>query len=73
MTTKWQDLSPRARHLILSGAAVEGVLKCMALADLVRRPSEKVRGSKVRWAAAIIILNSFGLVPLVYFRKGRRA
>lgn len=72
MTTKWDALSPRARHLILIGAAVEGVLKVAALADLVVRPAGEVQGSKRRWAAAIILTNSAGVVPLVYFRNGRR-
>jgi hypothetical protein len=72
MSRKWQDLSPRTRHLILSGAALEGVLKIAALVDLVRRPAAEVRGSKLRWAAAITLVNSIGLVPLAYFRKGRR-
>lgn len=28
---------------------------------------------KLRWAAAITLANSIGLVPIIYFRKGRRA
>jgi hypothetical protein len=31
-----------------------------------------VRGSKPRWAAAILIINSFGAVPIGYFAVGRR-
>ncbi|MDQ6873858.1 MAG: DUF5652 family protein [Actinomycetota bacterium] len=72
MSRKWHDLSPHARQLILIGAAVEGVLKCAALADLARRPAEKVRGSKPAWAVAIILLNTVGVAPILYFRKGRR-
>lgn len=71
MTRKWRDLSPRARQLVIVGAGFEGVLKLAALADLVRRPPEKVRGSKTRWAAAILVINSVGVVPIVYFRRGR--
>jgi hypothetical protein len=69
---KWNDLSPGVRRLIVVSAAIEGVLKTAALIDLVRRPSAEVRGSKVRWAAAIVSINSAGAVPLSYFRYGRR-
>ena len=72
VTKKWQDLSPRTRQLIVIGSAFEGVLKIAALADLLRRPPEEVRGSKSRWAAAIILINSLGAVPIIYVRRGRR-
>lgn len=69
---RWDELSPRARRLIVAGGAVEGVLKVAALVDLARRPSGQVRGSKVRWALAITFVNSLGAVPLAYFLRGRR-
>ena len=72
MTRKWHDLSTRTRHLIIVGGTLDGVLRLAALVDLARRPAEEVRGSKLRWAAALIFVNSVGLVPLAYFRKGRR-
>lgn len=71
-STKWNDLDPGVRRLILITAAFEGVLKVAALIDLARRPAAEVRGSKARWAAAIILINSVGAVPLLYFRYGRR-
>ena len=52
--------------------SVEGALKVAALVDLVRRPAEQVRGSKRAWAAAIVVVNSGGVVPLAYFLRGRR-
>ncbi|GAB3668827.1 hypothetical protein GCM10027596_40180 [Nocardioides korecus] len=58
----WQDLSPRMRRIV-TGSAVEGVLKVAALIDLKRRPAEQVRGSKITWAVAIILNNSAGAVP----------
>lgn len=70
--TRWKDLSPTARRLILLAGAVEGVLKLIALVDLKRRPASGVNGSKVRWAVAIVFLNSVGLVPLLYLVRGRR-
>lgn len=58
--------------MIMIGGAVEGVLKIAALVDLARRPPEKVRGPKRRWAAAIILINSAGAVPITYFAHGRQ-
>ena len=69
---QWTDLSPRIRRLILVGGAFEGVLKVAALVDLVRRPSEELRGSKPLWAATIVLINSVGAVPIAYFAYGRR-
>jgi hypothetical protein len=69
---RWSDLPDRSRHVILAAAAFEGVVKCAALVDLWRRPRDQVRGSKATWATAIVVVNSAGLVPLIYFRRGRR-
>ena len=69
---KWNELSPRARRLILIGATFEGSLKVAALIDLVRRPAAEIRGTKARWAAAIVLINSVGAVPIAYFLRGRR-
>jgi hypothetical protein len=69
---KWNDLSPRARRLIVVGGVIEGVMKAAALVDLVRRPAAEVRGSKARWAVAIVLVNSLGVVPMAYFARGRR-
>jgi hypothetical protein len=69
---KWNDLSPRARRFILIGGAFEGVLKIAALFDLKRRPAGEIRGSKPRWVAAIVLINSVGAVPIAYFIRGRR-
>lgn len=57
---RWNELSLRTRRLIIAAATVEGLLKIAALVDLVRRPAEEVRGSKVRWATAIVVVNSGG-------------
>jgi hypothetical protein len=71
-TRRWSELSPRTRRLIVAGSVVEGVLKVAALIDLARRPAGQVRGSKLRWALAVTLVNSLGVVPVVYFVRGRR-
>ena len=69
---RWSDLDQRTRRLILFAGAAEAVLKVAALVDLVRRPAEQVRGSKWLWAVAVVLVNSVGVVPVAYFRFGRR-
>jgi hypothetical protein len=69
---KWSDLSPLTRRFLMTAGTVEGLLKIAALTDLVRRPASEVRGSKPRWAVAIVLVNSLGVVPIAYFVRGRR-
>ena len=69
---RWSDLDPKRREAIKLVAAFELGLKVAALLDLVRRPARDVRGSKGWWAAAIVIVNSAGAVPIAYFLRGRR-
>jgi hypothetical protein len=74
MTAKqhWNDLNPKVRRNLLIAAGVEGALKAAALVDLARRPQHEVRGSKGRWAAALVLVNSGGVLPLFYFARARR-
>jgi Family of unknown function (DUF5652) len=72
-TKKWSELSPRARRAVVVVGAVEGALKVAALVDLARRPARKVRGSKRAWALSIVLVNSLGVLPIVYFVRGRRS
>jgi len=68
---RWNELSLRTRRLISVAATFEGVLKFAALIDLARRPADEVRGSKAKWATAIIVVNSAGALPLYYLARGR--
>lgn len=70
---RWDELSLRTRRLIVGAATVEGVLKIAALIDLARRPADEIRGSKAKWAAAIVAVNSAGALPVYYFARGRRS
>lgn len=54
------------------GGAFEAGLKIAALIDLSQRPRDGVRGTKAAWAAALILVNSGGVVPVVYLLRGRR-
>jgi hypothetical protein len=46
---KWSDFTDTQKAAILLAASVELSLTATALADLVRRPREQVRGPKALW------------------------
>jgi NADH:ubiquinone oxidoreductase subunit B-like Fe-S oxidoreductase len=71
MATRWSDLSPRTRTLIIVAGTAEVGLKAAAAIDLKRRSADQVRGPKWAWFAGLLV-NSAGLVPLSYFVFGRR-
>lgn len=71
-TRRWTDLDPRLRQLLLLGSAVDAGLKIAALIDLGQRPAASVRGPKRRWAAALVLVNSAGVLPVAYLLRGRR-
>lgn len=60
------------RQAIMLGTAFEAGLKIAALIDLVQRPQSAVRGSKPVWAAALVVVNSGGVLPIAYLLRGRR-
>ncbi|MQA00302.1 MAG: hypothetical protein GEU80_13410 [Dehalococcoidia bacterium] len=66
---RWQDLSTGQRRGIAVAAAVQFALLAFALADLVRRPSRKVRGRKLLWLP-VLFVNYFG--PVAYLVAGRK-
>ncbi len=65
----WQDLSQAQQVAVVVGGVVELVLTTVALVDLVRRPSERVRGPKLLWAAGCIVQP---VGPIAYLLWGRR-
>lgn len=69
---RWKELTPSTRTLVIIIAAIDGSLRIAALVDLARRPAVEIRGSKGRWAVALTVLNSAGVVPTAYFALGRR-
>lgn len=69
---RWSELDPRLRQAIIVGGSVEAGLKIAALIDLAQRPSRDIKGSKARWAVALVLINSGGVLPIVYLLRGRR-
>lgn len=65
---RWNDMSVVTRWRIAVVGLVQLALQFVALRDLVKRPSDNVRGPKSAWAAATFI-NFFG--PAAYLLFGR--
>lgn len=69
---QWNQLDPRTRRVVVVAAALDASLRVAALVDLARRTPGQVRGRRGRWAAALALVSSGGVLPLVYFRRARR-
>ena len=65
---KWRDLSNLERGIMVTGSAIQLGLQGAALADLLKREEDEVRGRKKWWVAASFV-NFVG--PLAYFAFGR--
>lgn len=50
--------------------ALQLILMVVALVDLIRREAERVRGPKVLWGLAVVLINVIG--PIAYFLAGRK-
>ena len=69
---RWSDLDPHVRQAILLVGAFEAGLKLAALIDLAQRSRADIRGSKAAWAVGLALVNSGGVLPIVYMLRGRR-
>jgi hypothetical protein len=72
MKRRWSDLSQGQRRLLITAAAVEGVLKIAALMDMRKRPASEIRGPRWLWATSVAVVGSAGILPASYFLVGRR-
>lgn len=68
-----RPLSPTAKKVLAVAATVDIALKAVALADLKKRDASQVNGSKKVWGIALTLVSSMGVLPVIYFLKGRRA
>lgn len=69
---QWSELSPLKRIVIVKLVVLDVGLRVWALTDLARRPKDQVNGSKKAWAIALSLVNSVGVLPTIYFIKGRK-
>ena len=67
-----RQFSPRTKKIMAAVTVVDTALKAVALADLARRDDAQVNGSKRAWGWALSLVNSLGVLPAIYFLKGRR-
>lgn len=65
-------MDPRTRQALLLAAGFEAGLRVAALIDLAQRPSADVHGGRARWGLALAAVNSFGVLPIASFLRGRR-
>lgn len=70
---KFEDLPPLVRGALVLGGVADAALRVYAMIDVVKRPKAEIRGSKAVWLPALGVVNSFGVLPLVYLRFGRRS
>lgn len=66
---RWSDLTQTQRKLVVAGGLTELVLTSIAARDLARRDRNEVRGSKVAWAAALVVQP---VGPIAYLLFGRQ-
>jgi hypothetical protein len=65
----WSDLSSEQQAGVVGAGVIQVALLLAALADIVRRPADQIKGPKLAWAAASFV-NFAG--PIAYFAFGRR-
>jgi hypothetical protein len=70
-TVRWSELTDRQRTVVVVAGAVEVVLTTIALADLARRPADRVRGSKAAWAVGCAVQPVGPIAYLVWGRLDR--
>jgi len=68
---KFGNLSKRSRRLLIVAVIADASLKVAVLVDIKRRPASEIRGSKWKWAVALVP-GTFGIAQLAYFALGRR-
>jgi len=68
---RWADLPDGTRRGIALATSLQMALLASAVIDLVRRPSERVRGGR-KWPWIPVLLVNF-IGPIVYLLFGRRS
>lgn len=71
--TRWNEMSPTSRAVVVTVGVVDAGLRAWALADLKNRPAEQVNGPKVAWGLALTVVSSAGMLPVAYLLFGRRS
>ena len=67
---KFRALSVPARAAVVGLASVDGAARLAAIRDVIKRDGDQVRGPKLVWIILLAVVNSGGIVPLVYRKVG---
>ncbi len=70
--TRWNEMSPASRAVVVTVAVVDAGLRAWALADLKNRPEHQVNGPKAAWGLALSVVSSAGILPAAYLVLARR-
>lgn len=68
----WNDLTTAQRGAVIGVTAVDAGLRLWAGSDLATRTPDEVRGPKWLWGLGLSVVNSMGVLPVVYLLAGRR-
>jgi len=66
---RWRDLTRGRKIAVGAVGAAQVTLTAAAYRDLLRRPAERVNGTKLAWGLALLV-NWVG--PIAYFLDGRK-
>lgn len=66
---RWKDLTTGQKIAVGVVGAAQVTLTAAAYRDLLRRPAERVNGTKLAWGLALLV-NWVG--PIAYFLDGRK-
>lgn len=70
--TRWNEMSPTSRAVVVTVGVVDAGLRAWALADLKNRPADQVKGPKALWGLALTVVSSAGVLPAAYLLLARR-
>lgn len=69
---KLENLPKPAKVLLGVGGLADAGLRAYALMDIARRDQEDLNGPKELWVGGLALVNSLGILPLVYLKWGRK-
>ncbi len=64
------SLSAAKRGGLFAFVSVDLAARVAAIRDALKRDDDEIRGPKLAWIAALAIVNSGGVLPLVYRKVG---
>lgn len=66
--SKFNALPKPVRAGLVLLSSVDGAGRFAAVKDAIKRPADEIRGPKLLWIILLAVVNSGGILPLVYKR-----